>query len=321
MFGMNRMHHGRKNKRAFITKWRALFPSSTKTLPLENGNDYDFIVNYGDDTGNFKVDAWNDNNASHTYEDAGEYIVTINGLCTIFTFDDAGDKTSILEIMQWGDVGFESLYAAFYGCTDMETTATDALRLYGLTDLKFLFYNAELANPDVSDWDLRNITDVYYAFSHTGSEDLDVSRWQVGNVVDMSSLFSNIPQLYDPGVENWDTSSVEDMRYMFQNAEFSPAVENWDTGAVTSFRGMFNGAAANPDVSGWDVESATDVQYLFLNSQFSNANYDKLLLSWSQQSLQHDLYFDAGQAKYTESAARAILTDTYNWHITDGGAL
>jgi len=61
---------------------------------------------------------------------------------------------------------------------------------------------------------------------------------------------------------------------------------------------------------------------MFLNGGLSTANYDALLISWSQQTLKQNVIFSAGSTKYSPSsqAARDILTSgPNNWTITDGG--
>jgi len=72
------------------------------------------------------------------------------------------------------------------------------------------------------------------------------------------------------------------------------------------------------DVSFFNISALTDATGLLSGSAFSNTNYDKLLLSWSQQTFNNNVTFHAGNAQYTEPTARGILT-TAGWIITDGG--
>jgi len=87
--------------------------------------------------------------------------------------------------------------------------------------------------------------------------------------------------------------------------------------------GMFSGCSSltTLDVSGFDVTSLTDATNMFLSSSFSDSDYELLLASWSQQTLQSGVVFHAGTAKYRNTAARDVLSDTYSWVITDGGAV
>jgi hypothetical protein len=59
---------------------------------------------------------------------------------------------------------------------------------------------------------------------------------------------------------------------------------------------------------------------MFYGATLSTANYDKLLLSWSNQAVQPNVNFNAGNSKYSSVAvdARQVLVDK-GWAITDGG--
>jgi len=65
----------------------------------------------------------------------------------------------------------------------------------------------------------------------------------------------------------------------------------------------------------------TDMGLMFQNVTLSTANYDALLGGWSQLSLQNDVAFSAGNSTYSSSSqtARDVLTNTFNWTVTDGG--
>ena len=53
--------------------------------------------------------------------------------------DNSGDKLKITDIKQWGDVVWSSFQNAFYGCSNMLTTATDAPNLSSVTDMGSMF--------------------------------------------------------------------------------------------------------------------------------------------------------------------------------------
>ena len=79
-----------------------------------------YTVNWGDGTVEEKTDA-----ATHTYDVAGEYVITITGGLTAITFNNGGDKLKLLEIQNWGDVVWSTFASAWYGCSNMDITATD----------------------------------------------------------------------------------------------------------------------------------------------------------------------------------------------------
>ena len=152
---------------------------------------------------------------------------------------------------------------------------------------------------DVKNWGNVGITSFFGGFH--GCSNMTVTATDAGafgNVTTTNRMFYLAP-LVNMDVSLWDVSNVIDMTYMFRAA-----------------------GSANPDVSSWDISNVTFMINMFRDSAFSNTNYDLLLAAWSQLTVTPSVAFHAGLAKYTEVAARAILTDPPNsWVITDGGAL
>ena len=79
----------------------------TFTLPLYDGGTYDFNIDWGDSS-NSDITAWDDADKTHTYAVADTYTCTVDldgaNELTGFRFNNAGDKTLIVDISQWGDV-------------------------------------------------------------------------------------------------------------------------------------------------------------------------------------------------------------------------
>lgn len=91
----------------FITEW-TVEDNDTIVLPLSTYgyNIYNFQVDYGDGTV-VKVTSATDENATHVYENAGTYTVTIKGQCPGFHFSGytkEGSNEKITKIIQWGNV-------------------------------------------------------------------------------------------------------------------------------------------------------------------------------------------------------------------------
>lgn len=90
----------------FITAW-TVEDGDSITLPITTyaHNRYNFTVDYGDGTGEFKITSATDENVTHTYEKAGTYTVTIKGKCATFSFNAVRtSKDKITKIVQWGSV-------------------------------------------------------------------------------------------------------------------------------------------------------------------------------------------------------------------------
>ena len=86
---------------------------------------------------------------------------------------------------------------------------------------------------------------------------LEMPDWNVSGITNMADLFKNGRQLNDgssgtlnstqfnANISRWDTSSVTDMKYMFDGASaFNADISGWDTSLVTDSVNMFQGATA-----------------------------------------------------------------------------
>jgi surface protein len=219
----------------------------------------------------------------------------VNGFNRI-AFVNGGDNLKITDIKQWGDVVWSSFSSAFFGCSNMLTTATDVPNLSNVTNMSNMFFVASSANPNTTNWDVSNVTNMSFMFRNTSA---------------------------NPNTTNWDVSSVTKMILMFDNASIAnPDVSNWDVSNVTEMNRMFRSASsANPDTTNWDVSNVTNMNNMFLNSNLSVENLTACYENWSQLNLQQNVSFSAGNTKYNSSgqAGRDILVNTYNWTITDGG--
>lgn len=96
------------------------------TLPLNSSYSYNFTIDWGDGTS----DIWTSNSdPTHTYPAIGEYNISIQengpgGFPAVY-FNNDGDRKKVLELKQWGGVTWANFNNAFYGCNQMDTTATD----------------------------------------------------------------------------------------------------------------------------------------------------------------------------------------------------
>ena len=234
------------------------------TLPLVSGvYVYDFAVDWGDGTSDH-ITSFSDVAKSHTYSTHGEYYVTIKGQLPAWSFNNAGDKLKVVEIVDFGYTRFAYLYGAFYGCTNL----TSAISTHSNT--------------------LSSVTNMGYMFTNCSSlTTLDVSNWDVGSVTAMNSMFRSCSQLTTLDVSNWDVGSVTNMGYMFTNCSSLTTldVSNWDVGSVTNMLQMFYGCSqlTTLDVSGWDVGSVTTMNSMFRScSQLTTldvSNWDTQLLT------------------------------------------
>merc|ERR1711998_205566 len=91
----------------------------------------------------------------------------------------------------------------------------------GVTNMKFMFYDAFNFAGDLSKWDVSKVTDMSYMFQ--------------GNTADYNSRFNG-------DLSKWDVSRVTDMKLMFHSAyNFNGDLSKWDVSKVQNADSMFSG--------------------------------------------------------------------------------
>ncbi|MEI0558838.1 BspA family leucine-rich repeat surface protein [Brachyspira intermedia] len=84
-------------------------------------------------------------------------------------------------------------------------------------------------------------------------------------ITDMSELFQKSQRKDFEGIEDWDTSNVENMSWMFRECfSFNQPLDKWDTSNATNMKGMFSLAKAfNQNINNWNVSKVADMSYMF----------------------------------------------------------
>jgi len=280
----------------FITKWKTdnrgisannqiTIPTdgistdtNKRTLNKETKSSYDYTVDWGD--GNIENNLTGD--ATHNYDEPGEYMVQIYGnFPHIFFGKNEDNRTSTVEsdarkllaVTQWGDINWTSMEGAFSECTVLKIQASDAPNLSAVESMKSMFFGAKKFNQDISSWDVSNVLNMESMFASAIEFNQDISSWNVENVTNMSGMF----------------------RY----------AERF-----------------NQNIGSWDITSVTDMSNMFNGVTLSTENYDNLLIGWHNQSVKHGVVFDGGYSQYTgnaEGPRNSVLIEDNGWIITDGG--
>ena len=298
----------------FISTWNISSSNLTLTLPI-TGQTQDFEVDWGDGSEP-------DTSLKHTYVEDGVYEVRVYGSGMFgFSHDLNAHAPKLISIISWGDIKVKNDGYQFYNCSNLVDVGD--IDISHVTKMSNMFYNASNFNQDISGWNVSNVTSMSNMFYNASNFNQDISGWNVSNVTDMYQMFSGATNFNQP-LNSWDVSNVTIMQSMFSGAtNFNRDISDWDTSKVTDMSNMFNGATGfNRDISGWDVNNVTNMSYMFQGVTLSTANYNKLLIGWSQQDVKLNVNFDGGNSKYSSAAvgARQILINK-KWNITDGGVL
>ncbi len=269
----------------FVSVWTTDYTSSGSSassqirLPLVPSGSYNFHVDWGDNSTNL-ITSYNQAETTHTYATSGTYTVVINGTITGWQFNNGGDKLKIIEIKQWGSLGFGDVDSNFYGCANLVLTATDAPDLSQTTSLDNSFRNcAALGNSgDMSMWNTGTVTSMDHMFSGASNFNQPIGSWNVSSVTSIRYLFDGA-FVFDQPLDSWDTGSVNDMSYTFYRAyAFNQSIESWDVSSVVTMQGTFASAFSfNQPLDSWDVSNVTSMSATFGNAYAFNQS----LGSWN----------------------------------------
>ena len=148
----------------------------------------------------------------------------LTGLCA-----EKADNQRLIKLTQWGTNQWTSLTKAFFGCYNMDITATDKPDLSAVTDLSMMFQSCGnlVYNTSINDWDVSHITNMSNMFAGSGFNQ-DISGWNVSAVTNMSHTFSGAIKFNQP-LNSWNVSNVTNMNGMFAEAiKFNQPLNSWN---------------------------------------------------------------------------------------------
>src|SRR5699024_2769186 len=93
--------------------------------------------------------------------------IEISGVFPYFNNSSNPNPEKLIDIMQWGDVAWESMYVSFVVSSLIDVTATDAPDLSAVTDMGGMFGYNLIQTIDVSSWDVSGVTTMDSMFNRT----------------------------------------------------------------------------------------------------------------------------------------------------------
>jgi len=287
------------------------------TLPL--GGTIDVTVAWGD--GN-EDNYTSSGEKTHTYAEEGTYTAEISGSLEKFgkNYPGYSNVDKLEKVTDFGDLGLTSLEGAFYKASNL--IEVPAQLPSSVKNVSYMFKDAASFEQDIGGWDVSNITDMSGMFNGASSFNQDIGDWNVSNVTHMGGMF-NVASSFNQDIGDWDVSSVTNMSAMFRKASsFNQDISNWNVSNVTDMWAMFyNAKSFNQNIGSWNVNNVEDMKSMFKGVTLSIANYNALLLGWSELELKPGVEFHGGSSQYTDTAknARQQIINEFNWSITDGG--
>ena len=267
----------------FVSTWDTTLAGSasdTVVLPLLSGGTYSGTIDWGDGS----TSALSYANRTHTYASGGVKVITISGQIDGWRFANSGDRRKITDIFNWGTLNITSNWA-FYGCNNLDITATDAPTI-STTSLENCFRDCiSLTTPDFSSWDVSGVTSMSSTFNNCQNFNGDITTWDVSNVSTFVynaagfriGMFINC-YVFNQDIGGWDVSSSTDLTAMFSGCfAFNQDLSNWYMDNKTELGAMFYGCYAfnnggSDGIKNWNVSNCIDFADMFRAAWSFNQN-------------------------------------------------
>ena len=159
------------------------------------------------------------------------------------------------------------------------------------------------------DKNITQMNDMFQVCSNVTT--INTQDWDTSNVTNMGYLFQSCGSLTEViGLETWDTSKVEYMNQMFTNSKVPnvSAILNWDVSNCKSFAYMFSNANildTELNLSNWQPNNLENCQNMFANTTFTSIN----LSGWNVPKLSNMSSMFAGIG----AASKLLSVNMNNW--------
>ncbi|MFA5625283.1 MAG: BspA family leucine-rich repeat surface protein [Bradymonadales bacterium] len=195
------------------------------------------------------------------------------------------------------------------GCEKLNNPRLEAVISFGSVALgacAFAHDSVSLSGKDIPD--ASKLLTMQGLFSNSAFNQY-IENWDTSNVTDMSWMFSNASS-FNQDISRWNTSNVTDMSWMFNNARaFNQNISSWDTSNVTDMSSMFSYTRAfNQNISSWDTSNVSNMNAMFAGAMAFNQD----ISSWDTSNVT--------DMRYMFFFASAFNQDISSWdtsNVTD----
>lgn len=180
------------------------------TIPINSNYNYNYTVEWGDG----HTDTGVTSDIGHVYNTGNpfgyeEFTIKIYGDFPAINFHSSSSNNandhSVIELVSWGSIEWESFNAAFRGCKYMKIASDAGVPdLTKVSDLSDMFHGCFEADADLSNWDLSSITSALDIFKNApgmSTENFDATL--IGWATDITGVTDgndDIPNSIDLGV-------------------------------------------------------------------------------------------------------------------------
>lgn len=240
-----------------------------------------------------------------------------------FFINNGLDSDRLTEVKAWGHANWTSMQNMFWGCSNLQITATDIPDLSSVQDMSNMF--DECTNlegpPNIGLWNTSNVTDMKWLFYNAANFNQNTGSWNTAKVTNMLYMFGNA-YAFDQNLGDWILNSNVDISNMLNNCGMScenydktllgwnmqpetPMNRNLGTANLTYWQSN-NARAHLVESKGWTIHGDT----------YADCNYPlPFITQWDLS-----LHPGSGISQITFHAVISSGGATYTWRQTNGSA-
>ncbi|MBE0638760.1 MAG: BspA family leucine-rich repeat surface protein, partial [Bacteroidales bacterium] len=181
----------------FITTWKTDNPGSDPDKVDFPGVGDNYSI-YWEDASNPAINGTLTGNGitTITFPAAGTYKVNVTpgaGTFNRFNMNDGTDKQKLLDVNQWGTIEWTSMETAFYGCSNLNITATDLPVLSSVSSMSSMFSGCSVLNgpANITNWNTSAVTTMNSMFSGASAFNQNIGSWTFNSTVNLTNMLDN----------------------------------------------------------------------------------------------------------------------------------
>lgn len=98
-----------------------------------------------------------------------------------------------IKIDEWNVSNVENIRNMFSGCREFIGRGLENRNVSNVNDMAYTFFDCNVLDCDLSDWDTSNVTDMSVMFYNCRNFNCDLSSWDVSNILDRNNMFTHCP--------------------------------------------------------------------------------------------------------------------------------
>jgi surface protein len=123
--------------------------------------------------------------------------------------NSSASKEKLTNVEQWGTTAWTSFQGAFFGCTNLNITATGIPNLANVKNMQDMFqtcYNLTTV-PNIGSWNVSEVTNMTSLFNNARKFNENISGWNTAKVVALTNTFNNA-YAFNQNLGGWNVNSI-----------------------------------------------------------------------------------------------------------------